>query len=349
MIRSLAGFRFHEGRTLQSAPFPARSRRLIPVFSAAFLTVATLSLVTLSAAPVAFDLPAQPAGRAVLAFSQQAQVEVIFSSDDLRAAQSAPVVGSHEPAAALALLLKPTGFTARRNLRGKFVVIPVLTPSGALRGRILQPGGASAAGIRLNLAGTALTTTTDRRGDFIFPKIPAGTYPSSPPLPAICRCKSPASSLQPIAPSPSTPNRSAPPPTSCNSKPSSSKEAPSDYVPLIAANARTLPASPPAISISPAPSTTSSPTPSTTASRSPAAASSVLANSSPARSSTATRSPALPSRPPVSTPASSPAAPISISAATDPKRPSSSSTAAAFPRSPSAVLRPNSPTLTSFP
>jgi iron complex outermembrane receptor protein len=130
----------------------------------------------LQATPVTFDLPAQPAGRAILAFSEQGQVEVIFSSDDLRSVESAPVVGSYEPADALALLLKPTGFAARRNLRGKFVVTRAPTPTGALRGRILKPDGTSATKIRLNLVGTTLATATDRHGDFVFPKVPVGTY-----------------------------------------------------------------------------------------------------------------------------------------------------------------------------
>lgn len=132
--------------------------------------------VTLRAAPLTFDLPAQPAGQAVLAFSQQAQVEVLFSADDLRSAESAPVFGPHEPAAALALLLKPTGFTARRNFRGKFVLVPAPPPVGALRGRILAPDTGGARGIRLNLDGTRFTATTDRAGAFIFPALPVGTY-----------------------------------------------------------------------------------------------------------------------------------------------------------------------------
>ena len=130
---------------------------------------------SLRAAPVTFDLPAQPAGQAVLAFSQQAQVEVIFSTDDLRSVQSAAVVGPHEPAAALALLLAPTGFTARRNLRGKFVLVPAPPPVGALRGRILAPDTGGARGIRLNLDGTRFTTTTDRAGAFSFSALPTGT------------------------------------------------------------------------------------------------------------------------------------------------------------------------------
>lgn len=142
----------------------------------ALLVAFLLCAVALRAAPVVFDLPAQPAGRAVLAFSQQAGVEVLFSSDDLRSVPSAPVFGPHEPAAALALLLKPTGFSARRNLRGKFVVTRAVAPAGALRGRLLAPDASGAPGIRLNLVGSALTTVTDRRGEFFFASVPAGPH-----------------------------------------------------------------------------------------------------------------------------------------------------------------------------
>ena len=74
------------------------------------------------AAPADFDLPAQPADQALLAFSRQAKEEVLFSYDDLHWVRSTAVRGSCEPEAALDLLLRGTGFAARRNHRGKFVV-----------------------------------------------------------------------------------------------------------------------------------------------------------------------------------------------------------------------------------
>lgn len=155
---------------------PPRARFPSVVFRHLLWTIAVLLPAWLHGTPITFDLPTQSAGRAILAFSEQGQVEVIFSSDDLRTVESAPVVGSYEPAEALALLLKSTGFTARRNLLGKFVVTRAPAPTGALRGRILKPDGTSAPKIRLNLVGTTLTTATDRHGDFVFPKVPVGTY-----------------------------------------------------------------------------------------------------------------------------------------------------------------------------
>ena len=80
------------------------------------------------AAPVDFDLPAQPADQALLAFSRQSAEEVLFSYDDLHWVRSTAVLGRHEPEAALELLLQGTGFAARRNHREKFVVARAPTP-----------------------------------------------------------------------------------------------------------------------------------------------------------------------------------------------------------------------------
>lgn len=74
------------------------------------------------AAPVDFDLPAQSAATALLAFSQQASVDVLYSHEDLKAVAVEAVRGRFEPETALSHLLKNTGFAARRTFRGKFVV-----------------------------------------------------------------------------------------------------------------------------------------------------------------------------------------------------------------------------------
>lgn len=74
------------------------------------------------AKPVNFELPAQPAATALLAFAKQAGVEVLFSYDDLKKVQSTSVVGFFEPDTALALLLRGTGFAATPKAPGKFLV-----------------------------------------------------------------------------------------------------------------------------------------------------------------------------------------------------------------------------------
>jgi hypothetical protein len=75
------------------------------------------------AKPVNFELPAQPASTALMAFAKQAGVEVLFSYEDLKNVWSTPVVGSYEPEAALTLLLRGTGFAATLKATGKFVVV----------------------------------------------------------------------------------------------------------------------------------------------------------------------------------------------------------------------------------
>jgi len=84
----------------------------------------------LLAGPVEFNLPAQPADGALMAFCKQAKVEMLFSYDELHKATSSEVVGSLEPDEALERLLKGTGFEARRNGSGRYVVTPVAEPKG---------------------------------------------------------------------------------------------------------------------------------------------------------------------------------------------------------------------------
>ena len=99
------------------------------------LTLCALAGPTTQAAPVKFDLPAQAANLALMAFARQAEVEVLFSSTDLKNVQAAAVAGTYEPAEAIALLLDGTGFTAKLTATGKFVVRrdrspPLTRPAG---------------------------------------------------------------------------------------------------------------------------------------------------------------------------------------------------------------------------
>src|SRR5258708_3429370 len=75
------------------------------------------------AIPVQFDLPAQPAAAALIAFAKQANVEILFSSTALKSIPAPEVRGVYEPEQAVALLLGGTGFTATREVTGKFVVM----------------------------------------------------------------------------------------------------------------------------------------------------------------------------------------------------------------------------------
>ncbi|MBL9203256.1 MAG: TonB-dependent receptor plug domain-containing protein, partial [Opitutaceae bacterium] len=125
---------------------------------------------------VEFDLPAQPAAQALLAFSKLTRIEVLFSSDALREVRSAPVTGRLEPAEALTRLLRGTGFAARPNGRDRFVIGPAAVPTGAVRGRLLAPDGSPIAGARLVLSSTRRATVTDARGEFVLRGVEPGAH-----------------------------------------------------------------------------------------------------------------------------------------------------------------------------
>jgi len=128
------------------------------------------------AEPMDFNLPAQPAAGALLAFAQQAKTEVLFSYELLARVPAGAVTGRLEPADAIARLLQGTGFSAHRNFRGKFVVTALAPGTGVIRGRLLLPNGGALPGLRVGITGTDLTARTDERGDFTFPAVPPGTW-----------------------------------------------------------------------------------------------------------------------------------------------------------------------------
>lgn len=138
------------------------------------LALGTALITALNAAPVDFHLPAQSAADALLAFSQQAKVEVLFPSDELGAAQANAVEGSLEPEVALSRLLAHTGFAARRYAGGKYVVRSAAQTSGSITGRLLYADGKPAAGIVIAVAGTRLAATTDAAGHFSFAAVSPG-------------------------------------------------------------------------------------------------------------------------------------------------------------------------------
>jgi|GEM_PF-518803 len=148
--------------------FLRRTRHLLALF---FL----LPLLA-CAAPVAFDIPAQPASDALLAFSQQARVDVLFPSDDLRQVRSSAVHGRLEPDAALTRLLQPTGFHARRTAQGTFVVARSAAPTGSIKGRLLTPDSVPATDVEISIPELGASTFSNRDGEFDLPNLPPGTY-----------------------------------------------------------------------------------------------------------------------------------------------------------------------------
>lgn len=141
------------------------------------LCVAVLAFpLIVHAAPVKFNLPAQPATDALLAFSQQSKSEVLFSFDQLRLVQSTAVIGQYEPENALIRLLGDSGFTARRTGKSKFVVTLSKRPTGTIKGRILRPAGGAAGNVRITVLETRQSTRLDQRGDFQIDSVPPGSY-----------------------------------------------------------------------------------------------------------------------------------------------------------------------------
>ena len=163
----------------RAAPAHSALSTLTPQLSTAFFCLSLFLLALISparAAPIDFNVPAQLAGDALLAFSQQANIEIVFSSDDLRQVRSNPLAGRRETEAALDLLLKNTGYVARRLSPGKYIVAPAPPSPGAIKGRLVTSDGTSARGARVAIIGTRLVTTTNGNGEFSFDSVPPGTH-----------------------------------------------------------------------------------------------------------------------------------------------------------------------------
>lgn len=128
------------------------------------------------AAPSRFDIPAQGVATALLAFSAQSGVEVLFASDDLDGNLANAVSGTLEPIEALNRLLQDTPFVARRSDAGKFIIARATALLGDVRGRLRLRDGSGAAGVVVNLAGTGRSVQTDAGGRFHFPAVPADEY-----------------------------------------------------------------------------------------------------------------------------------------------------------------------------
>ena len=149
-----------------------------PRLRAAFRSLAFIFLLPLlaPAAPLVFDIPAQPAADALLAFSQQARVDVLFPSDELRQVHSTAVRGQLEPDAALTRLLQQTGFHARRTAHGTFIVARSAAPGGSIKGRLLTPESTPATKVEISIPELRATTFSDLNGEFDLPNLPPGIH-----------------------------------------------------------------------------------------------------------------------------------------------------------------------------
>ena len=123
-----------------------------------------------------FSLPAQSAANALLAFSRQSGLEVLFSYDELSQVTSTAVIGRYEPEVALGRLLHNTGFAARRSDKGKYTIISLRRPTGTIRGQFRRPDGTAARDVPVRLPGLGRSLTTNEAGEFEFTLVPPGTY-----------------------------------------------------------------------------------------------------------------------------------------------------------------------------
>jgi iron complex outermembrane receptor protein len=140
------------------------------------LLAGSLAALAAQAAPVEFHLPSQSAAEALVAFSQQAHVEVLFAYDELRAVTARPLDGPYEPEDALVRLLKDTGYTARRKSPGRFVISPLALPAGTVRGRLIVTDGEPAASVTVAIPGTSLSTRSNAKGEFTLAGVPPGRH-----------------------------------------------------------------------------------------------------------------------------------------------------------------------------
>jgi hypothetical protein len=162
-----------DGRNQPGSWTLAGRRALRSVWARPLLVcAAVLAPAGAGAAEVDFRIPAESAADALLAFSRQANVDVLFPFDELAPARSNALKGAQEPAAALARLLRGTGFVARATEAGKFVV----TPAGGITGRLLAPDRVGARGIQVAIVDTGEAVRTDDNGDFSFPALAPGVY-----------------------------------------------------------------------------------------------------------------------------------------------------------------------------
>jgi iron complex outermembrane receptor protein len=152
---------------------PVARRSLLVVFVGLILAVSVAV-----AAPVKFDIPAQPAPSALEAFTKQSGADVMFSQSALAKKQSTEVKGEMEPDAALAQLLAGTGFTYTREGETKFMISAAESARvGSIDGSVREEkSGRPVGGAQVQVRGTDKVVTTDKRGRFSIEGVPAGTH-----------------------------------------------------------------------------------------------------------------------------------------------------------------------------
>lgn len=131
------------------------------------------------AAAVKFEIPSQPAHTALRLFVKQSGTEVLFVQDDLERVKSNAVVGEFEPADAIGRLLKGTGYAAKKNESGKFVVAAerhAAAPGRVTGSLVTAIRGEPIVGATVRVAGEDIACVTGSAGGFVLSDVPAGTH-----------------------------------------------------------------------------------------------------------------------------------------------------------------------------
>lgn len=79
--------------------------------------------------PIRFDIPAQPLGSALYAYSTLTGIEILVPGDVIGERTSAPLAGMLDPHEALRMLLTGTGLMARFTGARSFTLLPVAIPA----------------------------------------------------------------------------------------------------------------------------------------------------------------------------------------------------------------------------
>lgn len=140
------------------------------------LLILTASAATALAAPVKFDIAAQPAPAALDVFIKQSGAQVVYLLEDVKDAKTNAVSGSYEVSAALALLLKDTGLSFSEKKPGQFSVGRTVVRTGSVKGVLLGETGKTFPEVFVTIRETGQSATTNRVGEYFFPEVVAGTY-----------------------------------------------------------------------------------------------------------------------------------------------------------------------------
>ncbi|MFO1448287.1 MAG: TonB-dependent receptor [Opitutaceae bacterium] len=148
-----------------------------PFYRFTALLFVTVVLTCAHAAPVAFDIPPQPAPTALDLFVKQSGAQIVYLAADIKEAHTNAVKGTLEPNAALEALLKDTGIAATESKPGQFTIGRAAPKPGSVSGTLLAPRRREAlAGVRVAVLQSGATAAVGIDGVFRVGGLPPGAY-----------------------------------------------------------------------------------------------------------------------------------------------------------------------------